>query len=194
MLIESGYSLETVFREVRDQLKRANSDKKHHFRFFSVATSGLAGQPVQSRIVVLRSFSDEWEFEFYTDHRSSKVEQIKNNPMLSALFWDPSKQVQVRMEARAVIHHEDDHANDHWMRVQGDARKAYTSLVVPGNTISAPEEAHQWPEELYDDHFSVIRCESVKILILQISGLEHLAYSFQKNRQTGNWQGSRTAP
>jgi len=169
-------------------------DTKHNFRFFSVATSGLEDHPAQSRIVVLRSFSPNWEFEFYTDHRSLKVEEIKKNPVLSALFWDPSKRIQVRIESEAAIHNRDEIARSRWEKVQGDAQKAYNSPVVPGSEISTAEEAHNWPEEFSDRYFSVIRCVAADVRILQISGLEHLAFSFQKNSRSQSWKGGRVAP
>lgn len=194
MLITPDHSPEQALTEVHGQLKRAAVDTKHNFRFFSVATSGLAKQPAQSRIVVLRSFNDNWEFEFYTDHRSSKVEEIKQNPRFSALFWDPSKRVQVRVEAKATIHNRDELARSRWERVQGDAKKAYNSPVVPGKKIDSPEEAYKWPEEFSDNHFSVIRSVAVKVRILQISGMEHLAFSYQKSSPKASWTAHRIAP
>jgi len=194
MLIEPDFSPKKTIREAGDQLKRAVMDKNHNFRFFSVATTGLADQPAQSRIVVLRSFSEDWEFEFYTDHRSTKVEEIKQNPRLSALFWDSSRRVQIRIEARAEIHHRNELAKERWKRVQGDAQKAYNSPVVPGVEIESPEEAYNWPDDYSDRHFCVIRCVAVNVRILQISGMEHLAFFYQKNDQSQSWEGQRVAP
>ncbi len=194
MLITPDHSPQQALIEVHDQLKRAAVDTKHNFRFFSVATSGLEDHPAQSRIVVLRSFSANWEFEFYTDHRSGKVEEIKQNSQLSALFWDPSKRVQVRIESEAAIHNRDEIARSRWEKVQGDAQKAYNSPVVPGSEISAPEEAYNWPEEFSDRSFSVVRCMAANIRVLQISGMEHLAFSYQKGSQPESWQGVRVAP
>lgn len=194
MLITPDHSPHQALTEVHDQLKRAALDKKHNFRFFSVATSGIADRPAQSRIVVLRSFRENWEFEFYTDHRSSKVEEIEQKPKLSALFWDPSKRVQVRIESEVTIHIQDEIARERWENVQGDAQKAYNSPVVPGSEISTAEEAHNWPEEFSDRYFSVIRCVAADVRILQISGLEHLAFSFQKNSRSQSWKGGRVAP
>src|SRR6056297_1813496 len=153
MLIKKDHSHDTAFTNVHDQLKRAGVDKNHNFRFFSVATVQASGDSVpQSRMVVLRSFSDDWTFEFYTDHRSSKVEEIKENPIISALFWDPSKRVQVRIEANVSLHNQDDITSARWNDVQGAAQKAYTSTIAPGSEIKTPKDAHEWPESYSADY------------------------------------------
>lgn len=195
MLIQQNDSLEKAFKDVHDQLKRAGVDAKHKFRFFSVATISKSEKTIpQSRMVVLRSFSDDWTFEFYTDHRSSKVEDIRNNPIISALFWDSSKRVQVRIEADAVIHNRDEVSAHRWKDVQGDAQKAYTSVPAPGTPVNAPEDAHKWPESYRSDFFSVITCSAVKITALQISGMEHLAFTCNRSTSSEIWQKTWITP
>lgn len=195
MLIQQKDSLEQAFNKVHDQLKRAGVDTRHEFRSFSVATINESEKIIpKSRMVVLRSFSDNWTFEFYTDHRSSKVEQIKNNPFISALFWDSSKRVQVRIEADAIIHNQDEFSVNRWKYVQGDAQKAYTSVPAPGTPIDAPEDAHEWPISYSSDHFSVVVCSAARIEALQISGMEHFAFDSHRDATTGEWLGEWIAP
>ena len=194
MLITPDHSPQQALTDVHDQLKRAAVDTKHNFRFFSVATSGLADQPAQSRMVVLRSFTENWEFEFYTDHRSSKVEEIKKRPVLSALFWDPSKRVQVRIEAGAEIHHQNELAKERWTSVQGGAQKAYNSPVTPGRQINQPDDAHQWPKQMDDSYFAVVSCKASCIKVLQISGMEHLALQYDRKSSGSEWIGTWIAP
>ena len=195
MLIKKDHSLETAFTDVHDQLKRAGVDNNHKFRFFSVATLNRDEEAIpQSRMVVLRSFSDDWSFEFYTDYRSSKVNEIESHPVISALFWDPSKRVQVRIEANVTLHNRDDVAQERWKDVQGDARKAYTSLQAPGTPVDAPGEAHQWPESLSSDHFCVAVCRTSEIKALQISGMEHIAFKARRGSANDEWVKSWIAP
>lgn len=195
MLIKQDHSLDQAFNEVHDQLKRAGVDTRHKFRFFSVATVRLSGSGIpKSRMVVLRSFYDDWTFEFYTDHRSSKVEEIEEHPFISALFWDPSKRVQVRIEANASIHHRDELAATRWKDVQGDAQKAYTSVAAPGTPVDNPEDAHEWPESFSPDYFTVAVCTAKKIKVLQISGMEHLAFRCSKSKATESWDKNWIVP
>lgn len=195
MLIKKNTPLEKAFTDIHDQLKRAGVDKNHKFRFFSVATLNSDEETIpKSRMVVLRSFSDDWAFEFYTDHRSSKVNEIESQPVISALFWDPSKRVQVRIEASVTLHNQNDVAAARWKDVQGDARKAYTSLQAPGTPVDAPEEAHEWPESFSSDHFCVVVCRASEIKVLQISGMEHLAFRCRKQAGSDSWQKTWIAP
>ena len=195
MLIQKDQSLDAAFTEVHDQMKRAGVDNNHKFRFFSVATQKASNDTIpQSRMVVLRSFSDDWTFEFYTDHRSSKVEEIKKNPVISALFWDPSKRVQVRIEAEATIHNQDELAGDRWKDVQGAAQKAYTSTIAPGSEIDSPDEAHDWPESYSSDYFTVVSCKPFRFKALQISGMEHLAFEGHREQLSDEWKKTWIAP
>ena len=195
MLIQKDTPLDKAFTDVHDQLKRAGVDKKHKFRFFSVATLNSGEETIpQSRIVVLRSFSDDWTFEFYTDDRSSKVKEIETNPVIAALFWDPSKRVQVRIEAGVTLHNQDDVAAARWKDVQGDAQKAYTSIPSPGSAIDNPKEAHEWPDTYSSEHFTVAICSATHIKALQISGMEHLAYGSKRTEATGSWKNTWIAP
>jgi general stress protein 26 len=195
MLLTSDHSLDQAFTEIHDQLKRAGVDTRHKFRFFSVATVTNDKKTVpQSRMVVLRSFSDDWTFEFFTDHRSTKVEEIKKHPMISALFWDPSKRVQVRIEAEAKLHNQDKVADNRWKKVQGDAQKAYTSIAKPGAPVGDPADAHKWPETLSPEHFCAIKCSALGIKVLQISGMEHFAFECRRQALHKPWEKTWIAP
>lgn len=195
MLIQQDDSPDQAFANIHDQLKRAGADARHKFRFFSVGTVKESDRLIpQSRMVVLRSFDDDWTFEFYTDNRSSKVTEIKNNPVISALFWDPSKRVQVRIEADAKIHNQDDISVRRWENVQGDAQKAYTSVPAPGTPIDSPEKAYEWPDEVNDENFAVIRSVPKRVKILQISGMEHLALNFYRSATADVWSGGWITP
>lgn len=195
MLIQKDYSIDQAFNAVHNQLKRAGFDKNHKFRFFSVATVDTSEKAIpQSRMVVLRSFDDDWTFEFFTDHRSSKVKEIEENPVISALFWDPSKRVQVRIEADAKVYNQDDISADRWKVVQGDAQKAYTSIPAPGTQVDVPTDAHQWPDSYSSDHFSVVVCTAVRIKALQISGMEHLAFECSRSTASDTLQKTWIAP
>lgn len=195
MLIEPNNSLEKAFTDVHDQLKRAGVDTRHKFRFFTVATIGNTEKTIpQSRMVVLRSFSNDWTFEFYTDHRSSKVEEIKDTPIISAMFWDPPKRVQVRIEANVSLHNQDDVADERWKDVQGDAQKAYTSTLTPGSSIDDPKDAHDWPDSYSSDNFTVAVCSAVRVKALQISGMEHIALESRRDSPSGEWQKTWIVP
>jgi len=194
MQIETSQSSEEILLQLKNELIKAGEGDGRYFRVFNLSSVKAAGLSADSRMVVLRAFNDEWEFEFYTDIRSSKIEQIRTCPKVSALFWDPENRIQVRIDAESSVHNRDIISEEKWSLVQGDAQKAYTSLVAPGTPIEKPGEAHKWPEVFSSDYFSVVRCAANNIKILQLSGREHLALEFRRNKIKSAWIGKWIAP
>ena len=191
MLIKPSATLGVVFQDVQQEIRRGVLDKKHPFRFITLCTV-QNGIP-EARYVVLRKVDEEFNFYTYTDVRTSKVKAIQSNPMVSALLYHPQTRVQVRVLASAIIHHKDSSASDHWSRVQGDAQKAYNSILAPGEFISVPEQAYTWEEELSNaENFAVILLKLYKLDILQLNGLEHLRAAF--NFTAEGWQGEWLVP
>ncbi len=192
MLINASDTPETAFKKVNDELKSAIVNKHHKFRFFSLAT--VNNNIPHTRMVVMRSFYDDCTFELYTDQRAQKINHLSKNPNATALFWDPSKNVQVRMQCNATIHHQNERAKKVWQTIQGAAKKAYTQLVEPGLPIASPKDAHKWPNEKTDNHFAIIQCIPWQIRVLQLNKSEHLALVFQNNPISNKWEGNWIAP
>lgn len=194
MFLTTNSTPPDALADVLNQLMLAGSDINHSFRFFSVATFNADNQTPETRLVVLRSFTENWEFDFYTDVRSDKITQIRHHPVIQTLFWDPFRKLQVRISANSTIHHADEVADERWKNVQGDAQKAYSQLLAPGTKLDHPSEAHRWPENMTEDYFAVIRSVPKEIKILQLSGVEHLSLEFQRPDATEKWTGHWVAP
>ena len=64
-----------------------------------LSTVGNNGNP-SSRVVLLKSFEDEKLF-FYTNYDSRKAQEIINNHAVSALFFWPELERQIRIEGKA---------------------------------------------------------------------------------------------
>ena len=63
----------------------------------TLATVDATGQP-KARTVLLKGFSKELGWVFYTNYTSDKGEELKNNPRCSLLFWWELLERQVRVE------------------------------------------------------------------------------------------------
>ena len=76
----------------------------------TLATVDAAGQP-KARIVLLKGFSKELGWVFYTNYTSDKGEELKNNPRCSLLFWWELLERQVRVEGyvQKLSEEESDH-------------------------------------------------------------------------------------
>lgn len=188
MLYKIGESPEEIFSTLKHELHRAALDKKHPFRFVVLSTSNFHGP--DSRYVVIRAVNEHLHFFVFTDFRTEKVKAIQTHPMSSLLFYHPQKRAQVRIQAKTVIHHQDDLAQQYWKRVQGEARKAYHSILPPGTPIHRPDEAFSWKDTLEDaSFFTVLELIPSSIELLQLNGLEHLRIRFNcsNNEWTGQW-------
>ena len=65
----------------------------------ALATVDKKGKPT-NRIVLLKEFSQEGGFSFYTNYDSRKAKQIKDNPNASLLFYWPQLERQILIEGK----------------------------------------------------------------------------------------------
>lgn len=191
MLIRNGMNFKEIFHDFQHELRRGALDRKHPFRFITLATIHK-GIP-QARYVVLRSVDEALNLFIYTDYRTSKIQELSSLPQVSVLLYHPQQRVQVRIQAEATIHKGDKLAKSHWAKVQGDAQKAYNSTLAPSTIIHSPEEAFAWHDELSnDEYFAVVTLKPHFIELLQLNGLEHFRLAFTSFNN--NWEGEWLVP
>jgi pyridoxamine 5'-phosphate oxidase len=190
MLFSAEDTLEDIFRIVKHELHRGALDPKHPFRFFSLASH--TDSDIDVRYVVLRKLDEELNFYFFTDYRSTKRKQLKNKPDAALLFYHPGKRAQVRIKGKIEIHHQNDLSRTFWSTIQGDAQKAYNAITPPGEIISDPLSAYNWPTEMDDRFFCLIKVIPIHFEALQIHGLNHIRVVFQKKKDS--WQMDWLAP
>ena len=80
--LEYWYMTEVFFQELKEELQKSLVQKKHPFRYFTLATLGLEKIP-RLRTVVLRKITEELMLTFYTDKRSKKIMHLKENNKVS---------------------------------------------------------------------------------------------------------------
>ncbi|EOZ92427.1 Pyridoxamine 5'-phosphate oxidase-related, FMN-binding protein [Indibacter alkaliphilus LW1] len=191
MLFEIENSKKEIFADLCHELQRGALDRKHPFRF--VVLSSSAGAGVDSRYVVVRKVEKDLQFFFFTDVRSTKINQLRKNPNVSLLFYHPQKRTQIRINGHALLHHQNDLAKNLWRKVQNEAQKSYNSKLAPGAEISDPHDAFYWQEDLSDsENFCVIQIHPEQIEALQLNGLEHLRIYFE--RVNSVWEGKWLVP
>lgn len=190
MLFHETEALDAVWMTVKKELQRAALDKKHPFRFV-VLSSSSESRP-DARYVVLRKTEGDFCCYIYTDSRSHKVFQLEQQPVVTLLFYHPQKRCQVKIQGRATIHRQDSVSKSHWANVQGEAQKAYQSILAPGTPIETPAAAHTWEQAGDSRHFTVIAIQAEAVECLQLNGLQHLRVVFRKD--AGGWSGHWLAP
>ncbi len=188
MLFTDQDTLTEIWQAIRSELLRTNHDRKHPFRYGVLSTQD---QSVHSRYVVLRQVSQELQLFLYTDLRAGKVAQIRENPQVQMLFYHPSKRVQLIVAGLAMLHHQNEVSTQHWPRVQGEARKSYSSTKAPGTVVPSPAAAHEWQDEDNPQHFAVVTIDPDELEVLQLDRQHHLRARF---RSSSEWAGEWLVP
>jgi pyridoxine/pyridoxamine 5'-phosphate oxidase len=176
------------FEELKAHLFKGIHKKGHPFRYGVFASIGLQGEPAL-RTVVLRHVSDDLTLRFYTDGRSNKIEQIKNNNRVSLLFYHPKQLLQVKVEGIATIISKKETLQKYWSGVQPNSRKDYITSLKPGSSISHPDAVEYVAEENY---FTILEITPTRIEYLKLKRPNHLRIQFLKTDI--NWKGTFLVP
>lgn len=166
---------EAAWNRVATALGEAAGSSRHPFHILTLATVGRDGGP-EVRTVVLRGFDPvRREAWFHTDARSPKAASIAVEPRVALHWYDAELRLQVRIAARAMLHHGDAIARDAWRRSRPMSRACYTAAAPPGSVVATFPDAPASPDDGDDTglaHFAAVRCTftAVELLSLHASG------------------------
>jgi len=183
-------TIEEAWGKVLSELNTAAKNPGHAFRYLSLATVGAKDQPSQ-RTVVLRDFSQNNRFTIYTDARSEKVEDLRNNNSISLLFYDHDQKLQVTVKGKASVLADGEENLKQWLESRSKGAHSYTSVKGPGEVIEKPDEAYEWNLE-DPEHFCVIHIEAHSMEFLQLDGHRYLRSS--RELTDGSWKEHWIAP
>lgn len=157
------------FNETWKELKAATREEGHPFRVCSLASFETQDY-IKQRIVNLREVTSEDTLLFYTDSRSSKIEQINKNPNASVLFYDYRISLQVMLRGIIKVHTNDDLWQDHRLKIEGRSINDYNTKYPPGKKINNP--------------LDVMRTEEINFAVLELipESIEYLKLRDEPNR------------
>ena len=191
-------TLSDIWDSIVQQFTRAINDRKHPFRLPILGTTGEATPNM--RIVVLRKFQKEpFIITAYTDVRSQKVAEIKQNPNVSWLFWNGRHQVQIRASGDIQIEHQTARTQQIWDNMHFRAKATYLALTPPSSnsnipTNGLPEDfSEATAKEYSSDNFCILHSNINYIEWLKLDKLEHRRASFTLDRQN-QWRGTWLIP
>ena len=167
---------------------------KHDYHSFIFSTV-LKNSP-DSRTVILRDFDEHkpaiW---FHSDRRSKKISHLKENKNVSALFYDKSRKVQLRINGIADIEEDIEHHKKIWDSMRPESKLCYMGPYAPSQKISQFEpntlekSAHDLDKE--DEHLGLSQFCRIKITIkkldwlkLDYKGHQRLEFKFGKKIKT----------
>tara|TARA_B110000444_G_scaffold152159_1_gene142382 strand:- start:634 stop:1227 length:594 start_codon:yes stop_codon:yes gene_type:complete len=181
------------FSEIESGVKSA----KHPFHMFCIST--IRNQYPENRNVILRSFStSSFSFSFNTDIRSQKINDLKSNKKVSALFYDEKRKVQLRVKAIAAINYDDSISLKAWNNMHKDSRICYGGEYSPSEKLknyspNLPENHLDGLSEKLNrfayENFSVIRLNIISIDWLKLNYLGHqrILFEIYNNKISACW-------
>jgi pyridoxine/pyridoxamine 5'-phosphate oxidase len=176
-----------LFELAKEELLKSDKDREHPFCMFFMAT---AGDYPELRTIISRKIDPDLSILFYTDPRSPKVEQIRENNRVSALFYHPEKKLQVRIKGKAYLIE-----NIRMLYPQllehiknSPLKKDFTALEAPGSVV----EENYTPRLGSEIFFEAVRIVPDEIDILQVGKDEHLRCLCTEEK--GVWKQERLVP
>lgn len=178
-------SLADVEQSLWTTLHRAATQRRHDWATPTFVTSASDGP--QARTVVLRQVEPAARrMVFFTDVRSSKVNEIHANPRVVWLFWDHASRTQLRVAAVAKLAPPDvTHAALKSLSMQ--EWRDYTSRSAPGAAWMPGADVSD--EALLGHTFAVIDTAVKHIDWLKLEREQHLraVFDYTGPMPTARW-------
>jgi len=179
-------------REVRATafalLSRGVADRRSPLHTPTLSSIGLDGAP-RARTLVLRGFdAASRTVRLHSDRRSDKFAEILRDTRCALHGYDPTAQVQIRLEGIASLHTEDEVANAAWGATQPSSRIIYAIEPAPGMAIAAPMAAPV-DQEAGRPNFGVIllHIRSLEWLFLAAAGHRRARIDWLTGEERATW-------
>lgn len=187
--------LSDICRFSWQELVKVVHQKNHPWR--SPVIANLVNDQITLRTVILRqAVAEERRLRFYTDGRSAKMEAIKAGGSISWLFYDPSQQLQLRIQSSPVILLEAERKLI-WQQLPVVARSSYASIAVPGSVNNSPTDG--LPTDFYnrslvetnyaEANFRVVDTIVYQMEVLKLERSGHRRTTFSWDTMREEWVG-----
>jgi pyridoxamine 5'-phosphate oxidase len=191
-------TLDGILNEVWAMLKRGVTNYKDPFHCPVLGTTG--GDICSMRTFILRQFMlPDRVLVCHTDIRAAKVQEISDSDGVSWLFYHPKKKVQLRISGHAVLHGDDQFADEQWAATRITSRLNYCAVESPGTSVDRPTSGlpdfmlNKVPSLLESEkgrkNFMTIACriDSMDWLVLSVLGNRRARFDWDENRLNATW-------
>ena len=189
-MLEPFQIIKSEWRNINLGIQKAKHDY-HSFVFSTVSKNSP-----DSKTVILRDFDeDKPAIWFHSDKRSKKILHLEDNKKVSALFYDKSRKVQLRINGIADIEEDIEHNKRIWDSMRPESKLCYMGPYTPSQKINQFEpntlkkSAHDLDKE--DEHLGLSRFCRIRITIkkldwlkLDYKGHQRLEFKFGKKIKT----------
>ena len=185
-IIYLHHKLEQIPDLIFNELRKGALKKKHPFK--NVVLTTISNVIPKARWVVIRKLTSEGNIYIYTDGRSDKVKELKNNSNCSLLFYNNRQGLQIQFNCTAILHQKNELSKKYWNGILGKSSENYTTLFPPGSPVNNIEDGHKIVKNINNNHFSIIEINPIKMVVLQLSREGHIRASFEKVES--EWKGT----
>ncbi len=175
-----------IFKTLRNELQFGYLKRKHPFRYCYLA-SACDSRPI-IRTVVLRDMTKDLELIFFTDSRSQKVIQLKQNPQAEVLFYHPKKLLQIKASGNVSLLTDEEKLNYYQNKIQGPSINDYITKEPPSTPINNPDWVEYNNEEV---NFCVLVLKIEALEGLQLKRPNHIRTRFKRQ---DSWKGEFLVP
>ncbi len=170
-----SYSLEDLEKDC--WLRLVNGAIKSRDPFHTPCVATIDSGEVNMRTVVLRKALPTFrELCFHTDTRSKKWKELTINNSISALFYDASSRIQLRIKGKALLHFNNDITAEAWTKTALSSRRCYLTNESPSSFSSIPTSG--LTEKIEQENFTLEESEVGKehfgIVAIQVQSIEWL--------------------
>lgn len=185
-----------ILEEEWSNIKIGVKTSKHDYHSFVLST--IRNNNPDSRTVILRAFDVTSHLMwFHTDRRSKKILDLNKNEQISALFYDRSRRVQLRINGSASVDESSQSNREIWESMSPESKLCYTGPYAPSEQLTdyAPniiveKSAHEMNND--DDALGLTRFCRIRIklnsldwLQLNHKGHKRLEFNFNEKIEYG---------
>lgn len=93
---------------------------------------------------MLREFrAKNRELTIHTDVRTPKIEEMRRTPAAQCVFWDQTRDLQLRLSGKVSVHAGDELARKAWEGVDLAGRFSYLTTSPPSSEIGRPTSGRE---------------------------------------------------
>ena len=150
------YNLSDLETDCWNRLLTGANKSKDPFHTPCIAT--IVQKEVSMRTVVLRkAIPTERELRFHTDIRSKKWAELAHHNSISALFYDASSRIQLRVKGKAKLHVNNEITAEAWGKTTLSSRKCYLTEFSPSSLAASPTSG--LAEHIEQENFTLLESE-----------------------------------
>lgn len=196
--MERFQQLEDFERHLWNMLFQATVKRNDPMRTPVMGTVSPNGPRLRT-VVLRQADTQQKKLLFFTDIRSSKIQEIGQTPAISTLYWHPQKKVQIRCRGQASWSHQDKQCREIWEKLNAAGRRSYATGEAPGTSVAASTDGvpDAWNEmtgeaqtRLAFAHFAIIHQDVEEMEGLHLEQNGHQRALFQRksdDRWSATW-------